>query len=267
MSRIVLVTGASSGIGRLAAERFAREGAKVYAASRRARAPQGCTGLAMDVDRDEAVSGAIGSVLAAEGRIDAVVHCAGWGLAGAIEDCSPAEAQAQFETNFFGAHRVVRAALPALRESKGTIVLVSSLAAGVPLPYQAFYSASKAALTSYAEALRLELHPFGVRVACIAPGNFRTDFTGSRRRAAGWTAASVHASRSEESVKWMEQDEVRAPPPDAVVAAIVRAVADADPKLHQVVVAQVFERIGAALRQLLPQRLYLAIARKVFRVS
>lgn len=264
MHKVILVTGASSGIGRLAAECLARSG-RVYAASRRALAPAGCTPLAMDVDADEPVRAALESLLAAEGRLDALVHCAGWGLAGAIEDTAAGEALAQFQTNFFGAHRVVRAALPALRASRGTIVLVSSLAADVPLPYQAFYAASKAALTSYAEALRFELATHGVRVACIAPGNFRTDFTGSRRRAQGWDARSVHAARCEESIRWMERDEHRAPPPQAVVDAIARVVDAADPALHQIVVAQRFERVGAALRTLLPQRAYQAIARKVFR--
>lgn len=258
----VLVTGASSGIGWQCAERLAAAGHRVLAASRRGTAPPGCARLVMDVDDDASVQQA----LLRSGEIDAAVLCAGWGLAGAIEDTAPAEAKAQFETNFFGAHRVIHALLPGLRARGGRLVLVSSLAAQVPLPYQALYSASKAALSSYAEALRLELAPFGVRVACIEPGNFRTGFTGSRRRAAGWTPASVHARGGEASVQWMEQDERRAPPPEAVVRRIVAVLADPDPALRHVVVAQPFERLGAALRRLLPQRLYQALALRVFRV-
>src|SRR5688572_13352137 len=189
-TRRVLVTGASSGIGWQVAAHLVASGWRVFAASRRALAPPGCTGLTMDVDDDTSVTRALADV----GPLDAVVLCAGWGLAGAIEDTPAAEARAQLETNFFGAHRVVRAVLPAMRERRcGHVVIVSSLAATVPLPYQAFYSASKAALSSYAEALRLELAPSGVRVCCIEPGNFRTGFTGSRRRAAGWTAGSPYA--------------------------------------------------------------------------
>jgi short-subunit dehydrogenase len=226
-------------------------------------APAGCTAVTLDVDDDASVERA---VLAA-GAIDAVVLCAGWGLAGAIEDTTAAEAKAQFETNFFGAHRVVRAVLPGMRaRGRGRVVLVSSLAAAVPLPYQAFYSASKAALSNYAEALRLELTPCGITVCCVEPGNFRTGFTGSRRRAAGWTAASRHAPGATASLEWMEHDERRAPPPDAVVARIVAVLDQARPALRHVVVAHQFERIGAWLRALLPQRLYEAIAAKVFRV-
>ena len=259
----MLVTGASSGIGLLCAQQLAATGWHVLAASRRASAPPGCTALAMDVDDDAAVVAAV----QAAGPVDAVVLCAGWGLAGAIEDTPAAEAKAQFETNFFGAHRVVRAVLPALRARRaGHIVLVSSLAAAVPLPYQALYSASKAALSNYAEALRLELAPSGVRVCCIEPGNFRTGFTGSRRRAAGWTAQSAYAAGATASLEWMERDELRAPPPDAVVRRIVAVLDDPDPPLRHVVVAHAFERAGAWLRLLLPARVYEAIARKVFRV-
>lgn len=260
----VLVTGASSGIGFLCAERLATLGRRVLAASRRGTAPPGCEGLVMDVDDDASVARAVH----AAGPIDAAVLCAGWGLAGAIEDTPAADAKAQFETNFFGAHRVVLALLPGLRaRGSGRIVLVSSLAAAVPLPYQAFYSASKAALSNYAEALRLELAPSGIRVSCIEPGNFRTGFTGSRRRAAGWTATSAHSAGAEASLRWMEQDELRAPPPDAVVERIVAVLEHPRPPLRHIVVAHAFERIGAWLRAALPQRLYEKIALKVFRVS
>lgn len=263
MPHTVLVTGASSGIGFLCAARLAAGGRRVLAASRRGLAPPGCEAVLMDVDDDASVERAV----EAAGPVHAVVLCAGWGIAGAIADTSAAEAKAQFETNFFGAHRVVRAVLPAMRaRGAGHVVLVSSLAAAVPLPYQALYSASKAALSNYAEALRLELAPSGIRVSCIEPGNFRTGFTGARRRAAGWTAASAHAAGAEASLRWMEQDELRAPPPDAVVERIVAVLDDPRPALRHVVVAHAFERVGAWLRMLLPQWLYEKIAVKVFRV-
>jgi len=261
--RTALVTGASSGIGAMAAERLARSGWRVLAASRRGTAPPGCQAIVMDVDDDASVARAVQGA----GPVDALVACAGFGIAGAIEDTPAAEAKAQFETNFFGAHRVVHALLPSMRARRtGRIVLVSSLAADVPLPYQAFYSASKAALSNYAEALRLELVPFGIRVSCVEPGNFRTGFTGSRRRARGWTDRSAHAASTQASLAWMERDELRAPPPDAVADRIVALLDHPSPALRHVIVAHAFERIGAWLRALLPQRLYEALALKVFRV-
>ena len=259
----ILVTGASSGIGAQCAQALAAAGHSVLAASRRGLAPPGCEPLVMDVDDDASVTRGI----ATAGPLDAVVLCAGWGLAGAVEDTPIAEARAQLETNFFGAHRVAHAVLPAMRvRGACRIVVVSSLAASVPLPYQALYSASKAALSNYAEALRLELAPFGVHVCCIEPGNFRTGFTGSRRRASGWTEASAHHASARASLEWMERDELRAPPPDAVVRRVVAVLAAPRPALRHVVVAQAFERLGAWLRVLLPQRLYERLALRVFRI-
>lgn len=266
-NKVILVAGASAGIGFAAAEQLARRGHTVYAASRRGVAPPGCEPLVMDVDSDDSVAAAVRAVLDRSGGIDALVHCAGWGLAGAIEDTPGAEALAQFQTNFFGAHRVCRALLPALRARRGQIVLISSVTARVPIPYQAMYAASKAALSSYAEALRFELKPYGVRVSCVEPGNFRTDFTGSRRRACGWTDASPYARACADSVAWMEADERRAPPPQAVATRIQAILDERRPAFMHVVVAHAFERIGAWLRNLLPQRIYEAVAARVFRVA
>jgi short-subunit dehydrogenase len=268
VTRLVLVTGASSGIGALVAAQLAARGDTVYAASRRGTAPDGCRGLSMDVDRDDSVASGIAHVLAQAQRIDAVVACAGWGIAGAVEDTTADEGKAQLETNFFGAHRVVRAVLPSMRtQAGGRIVLVSSLVAQIPVPYQAFYSASKAALSSYAEALRLELAPFGVRVTCVEPGNFRTGFTGARRRSSGWTATSPYAASTAASIEWMEHDEQRAPPADAVAEVVIAALYAVSPPFRRVVVAHAFERVGVWLRAVLPYRLYEAIALKVFRVK
>ncbi len=265
--KIILVTGASAGIGYACAARLAQGGSRIYAASRRGTAAPGCEPLVMDVNDDASVTAGIEKTLAANGRIDALVHCAGWGLAGAVEDTSTAEAKAQFETNFFGAHRLCRAVLPVMRkQGGGRIVLISSLAAYIPLPYQAFYSASKAALSNFAEALHLELRPHGIRVVCIEPGNFRTDFTGSRRRAAAWTPASTYAARSGASIAWMEKDEQNAPEPDAVVRRIVQAVQSDSIPLHQKV-AIPFERLGVVLRMLLPWRVYEIIAARLFRAD
>jgi short-subunit dehydrogenase len=268
MSRqTILVTGASSGIGALCASRLAASGHRVIAASRRGTAPDGCTALVMDVDRDDSVAAAVARVLAGEGRIDAAVLCAGWGLTGAIEDTSADEAIAQFQTNFFGVHRVVRSLLPSMRaQGSGRLIIVSSLVASMPIPYQSMYSASKAALSNYAEALRLELTPFAIRVTNIEPGNFRTGFGGARRAAAGSTVASPHAARAKASVEWMEKDEQNAPPPDLVAARVEKYLRDENPPGRVLIAANAVERFAPLLRGLLPARLYEAIALRLFRV-
>ena len=175
---MVLVTGASSGIGLACADLLARRGFRVYGASRTATEPERAfPSLRMDVDDDVSVAEGVARVLEREGRIDAAVNCAGFGIAGA---------KRQFETNFFGVLRVCRAVLPAMRERRaGTIVNVSSIAGLVPLPFQGFYSASKFALEGMSEALRMEVRPFGIRVVLVEPGDCRTHFTANRRPAAG----------------------------------------------------------------------------------
>ena len=125
-------------------------------------------------------------VLEREGRIDALVAAAGWGVAGAAEYTSIAEAKAQFETNFWGCVRAVQAVLPHMRhQQRGRIVLISSIGGVIGIPFQAFYSASKFALEGFAEALAYEVAPFGVQVTLVQPGNIATDFT-AQQAAGRW---------------------------------------------------------------------------------
>jgi NAD(P)-dependent dehydrogenase (short-subunit alcohol dehydrogenase family) len=173
--RVVVITGASAGIGHATAELLQGQGWTVVGASRRGP-------LVMDVDDDESVRAGMAEVVRRHGALQAVVACAGWGLAGAVEQTPLAEAKEQLETNFWGTVRVVQAALPIMRgQGEGRLVLVSSIGGVLGLPFQAFYSASKFALEGYAEALAHEVAPFGIDVTLIEPGNVRTDFTANRR--------------------------------------------------------------------------------------
>ncbi|ROH92118.1 SDR family oxidoreductase [Stagnimonas aquatica] len=265
MSKTILVVGASSGLGRACAQALAEAGHRVYAASRRPpRDLAGCKPLALDVDREDSVQAAITWLLAAEPRIDVLINCAGFGIAGAIEDSSSAEAQAQFETNFFGAVRVTRALLPQFRaQAGGLIVQVGSLVTQLPVPFQAYYCASKAALESWAEALRFELAPFGIAVVCIEPGNFATGFTAQRRRVQGWTASSPYAARCEASVGWMEEDERKGLDPRRFVGQVLKLVEHPRPVFRHLAIAPI-ERLALWLRALLPQRWYERLFRRLF---
>jgi NAD(P)-dependent dehydrogenase (short-subunit alcohol dehydrogenase family) len=179
--KVILVTGASAGIGGECADRLQQSGWTVVGASRRGTSSGSWQGMTMNVDDDASVNQGITDILAEHGRIDAVLASAGWGLAGAAEQTPILEAKAQIETIFWGAVRVVNATLPIFRrQGGGRIVLMSSMGGQIGIPFQAFYSAGKFALEGFAESLAYEVEPFGVHVTLVEPGNFKTDFTESR---------------------------------------------------------------------------------------
>ena len=207
-SRVVLVTGTSSGFGRAIALALHARGDRVYGTARSAPTPADFPQLALDVTDEASVNAAVEAVLKQAGRLDAVVNNAGYGLAGAVEDTSVAEAQAQFDTNFFGVHRVCRAVLPHFRaQGHGRIVIVGSLAGKVALPFQGLYCASKFALDGYAEALRMEVRPFGVQVCLVEPGDYATGFTSNRRRSAASGAGSPYGEMLERALAITIRDE------------------------------------------------------------
>jgi NAD(P)-dependent dehydrogenase (short-subunit alcohol dehydrogenase family) len=259
--RVAVVTGASAGIGRACASQLAGTGWSVTGASRRGTAEAGWTGLVMDVDSDASVSDGIADVMKREGRIDALVAAAGWGVAGAAENTTIAEAKAQFETNFWGCVRVVQAVLPPMRaQHGGRIVLISSLGGVIGIPFQAYYSASKFALEGFGEALAYEVAPFGVQVTLVQPGNIATDFTASRVMAAGGETDTAYAAAMTKAVSAMERDEANGAPP-AQVAATVQRVLSASHPPRRVSVGKAGERVGLMAKRLLPFRVFEAAAK------
>jgi NAD(P)-dependent dehydrogenase (short-subunit alcohol dehydrogenase family) len=238
--RVVLVTGASSGFGALIAQRLALEDWRVYGASRRA----GPTAtqiqlLRMDVTDDHSVEAGVRQIIEREGRLDAIVSNAGNGIAGAIEDTSTEEALDQFQTNFFGNHRVCRAALPHLRaRDRAHIVVIGSLAGLVGIPFQGLYSASKFALEGYCEALRMELRETGVAVTIVEPGDFQTAFTDHRRATASSGASSAYAAAFARARAVMEADETGGADPSMVADAVAGILASEAPPQRQVVASR-----------------------------
>jgi NAD(P)-dependent dehydrogenase (short-subunit alcohol dehydrogenase family) len=210
----------------------------------------------MDVDDDASVRAGMEQVVAEHGRVDAVVACAGWGLAGAVEQTPIAQAKEQFETNFWGSVRVVQAVLPSMRsQSGGRVVLVSSIGGIVGIPFQAFYSASKFAMEGYGEALAYEVAPFGIEVTLIEPGNVRTDFTGSRRHVEPPVGDDTYTAMVAKAVGLMERDEADGVPARDVAIAIERVLDDPRPR-RRVSVGKVGERIGIIGKRLIPYRVF-----------
>jgi NAD(P)-dependent dehydrogenase (short-subunit alcohol dehydrogenase family) len=251
---VVLITGASAGIGQATADRLHGRGWTVVGASRRGTASGGggWSPMVMDVDDDDSVRTGMEKVLVEHGGLHAVVACAGWGLAGAAEQTPIDLAKRQLETNFWGAVRVVQAALPVMRrQGGGRVVLVSSIGGIVALPFQAFYSASKFALEGYGEALAYEVASFGIKVTLVEPGNVRTEFTEKRLDVvplgggdpgggggdpgggggdAGGGGEDVYAQMVAKSVGLMERDEQNGVPPEDVATVIARVLESRRPR-------------------------------------
>lgn len=206
MNRIAIVTGASNGIGRETAGILAKSGCTVYDLSRSEKPQDGVKHIACDVTDEASVKAAVDTVVDECGRIDILVCCAGMGISGAVEFTDPSDSYRQINVNLFGTDRAVRAVLPVMRRQRsGRLVLTSSVAAVTPIPFQTWYSASKAAINSYAMALANEVRPYGVGVAVVMPGDIKTGFTAARKKSA--EGNDEYSGRIERSVSRMEKDE------------------------------------------------------------
>ena len=183
MSKVILITGASSGIGKSAAEFLSAKGFKVYGTGRNPKINEknGYSLIPLDVTKPETISLAIDSIIKIEGRLDVLVNKAGMGITGPIEDTPTNEMRKVFETNFFGAIDMMKAVLPQMRKQQsGTIINVTSIAGYMGLPFRGVYSATKGALDLVSEAIRMEVKEFGIQIATIAPGDVATNIAAGR---------------------------------------------------------------------------------------
>lgn len=218
---VAVVTGGSSGIGRCVCESLAKKGIAVYELSRRNCENEGIFHIGCDVTDEAEVAAAVGSVLFAEGKIDILINCAGSGIGGAAEFTDTREAQRQLDINFFGTVRAVKAVLPSMRERKqGRIVNISSVASVIPIPFQTYYSVSKAAIDSYTAALANEVRPFNITVCAVRPGDIASGFTAARVKNTG--GEEEYSGRPGRSLLKMEKDETQGMSPAVCGAYIAR---------------------------------------------
>jgi NAD(P)-dependent dehydrogenase (short-subunit alcohol dehydrogenase family) len=231
--RVVLVTGASSGIGLACATHMAGRGFSVYGTSRRPAITltDNLTMLTTDVTSEYSVDQTVAEVLDREGRLDILVNNAGMGIAGPVEATSIDEAKQQFEVNFFGVLRVCRAVLPAMRgRGSGYIVNIGSIGGVLAIPYQAMYSASKFALEGLSEALRMEVRSFGIRVVIVEPGDHKTLLTQNRQ----FTEMPPEAYRKSfaTALARTAHDEQSGPGPEQIARLLYRIVNRRNPRLR-----------------------------------
>ena len=205
-SKVAIVTGGSSGIGLCAAAALRDAGCTVYELSRREFSQEGIRHICVDVTDETAVLSAVRQIAEDAGQIHIVVNCAGFGISGAVEFTQLSDAKRQLDVNFFGMVNMNKAVLPYMRrDGNGRIVNISSVAAVAHIPFQTFYSASKAAIESYTCALANEVRPFGIAVTCVQPGDIRTGFTAARRKSI--LGDEAYGGRISRSVSRMEKDE------------------------------------------------------------
>lgn len=258
MKKTILVTGASSGLGLATATALATQGHTVYGAARSIDKVKNASfnTIRMDVTDDVSVQAAVNQILAAEGKIDVLINNAGNGITGPLYAMPVDLAKKQFEVNFFGVVRVSSAVLPHMIENgTGMVINIGSLAGLFGLPYQGLYSASKFAIEGYSESLRMELRNTGVKVAVVNPGDFKTDFTGSREKVPFPLKNEQLEKEFNTAVAAMEKDEGVGANPDVIGKKICQIVASSSPAPRYLIGA-FGQTIAVTLKRVLPNGLF-----------
>lgn len=268
--KTALVTGASTGFGAAIADGLVQAGYRVIGTSRKAPASgdiqaSGLTMAQLDVCEDASVSALCERLKNQDCLPDLVVMNAGFGISGAVEDTPVSDAYDQFNTNFFGVHRLVRELLPMMRERRsGRLIVIGSVAAQIPVPFQAFYSASKSAVATYAEALRMEVAAFGISVSLIEPGDHKTEFGAARTESAS-SPESAYEPQSSRAIGIMEANEQEGAPATNIAKLVIRIANARRPKFRYVA-ANTFEHLGLGLRKILPASAFEKMIMSTFKV-
>ena len=206
MKKIVIITGGTSGIGLETAKCLSNAGCAVYEFSRREADIPGIRHMRVDVSDAAQVQDAVKQVVDSEGRVDVLINNAGFGISGAFEFTDEADARKLMDVNLFGMNNTIRAVLPHMRAAgSGRIINLSSVAGPLPIPFQAWYSISKAAVNALTMALANEVKPYGISVCSVMPGDIKTGFTAAREKSAA--GDDVYGGRISRSVSRMEKDE------------------------------------------------------------
>lgn len=257
MSKVVLITGGSSGIGKYIGEFLSKKGFVVYGTSRN---PERISNsafalLALDVRDTQSIQKAIADVISKSGRIDVVINNAGVGITGPIEEIPTEEIRNNFETNFFGPIEVMKASLPQMRLQKsGLIINITSIAAYMGLPYRGIYSASKGALELITEAISMEVKPFGIHVTNVAPGDFATNIASGRYHAPVLTNSAYEIPYGT-TLKMMDEHVDSGSNPNEMAEAIYKIIETKNPKIHYKI-GVFMQKFSIVLKRILPDKTY-----------
>jgi NAD(P)-dependent dehydrogenase (short-subunit alcohol dehydrogenase family) len=264
--RVVLVTGASSGIGNATATNLAREGWRVFGAARNPPAAHdgSFSFLTVDVRDDRSVHGCVSGVLEEAGRIDVLVNCAGVAVGGSAEEMGAEEITDQIQTNLLGIIRTCRAVLPGMRErGSGLIINLGSLAGLMGVPFQSVYSASKYGVEGFSESLQMEVKDFGIRVVVVDPGDVCTEITAHRRISGGNRVDSPYRQSLQQAMHSQAESEKHGWKVERLAKFVARIVRSRSPRFRYTP-GPILERISPIVRRVIPDRLYLTILARFY---
>ena len=257
MSKVIFITGASSGIGKAIGEFLHAKGYTVYGTSRN---PERVVGsvfplIALDVRNAESIKAAVAEVIAKAGTIDVLVNNAGVGITGPLEEIPAEEIKNNFETNLFGPIEVMKAVLPQMRSQKsGLIINVTSIAGYMGLPYRSIYSASKGALELITEALRMEVKAFGITISNVAPGDFATNIAAGRYHAP-LVKGSAYETTYGGILATMNDHVDAGSNPVEMAEAVYAIIKTPNPNIHYKVGA-FMQKFSIVLKRVLPDKVY-----------
>ncbi len=257
MSKVVLITGGSSGIGKSIGEFLCQKGFTVYGTSRNPERVKDSVFplLALDVCKVGTIQTAISEIIKKSGRIDVVINNAGVGITGPLEEIPTEEIKNNFETNFFGPIEVMKAVLPQMRSQKsGLIINVTSIAGYMGLPYRSVYSASKGALELITEALRMEVKQFGIQITNVAPGDFATNIASGRYHSPV-VKGSAYEKVYGDMLRTMDEHVDGGSDPLDMAVAVFQIIQASKPKVHYKVGA-FMQKFSIVLKRILPDSVY-----------
>ncbi|WP_203257006.1 SDR family oxidoreductase [Hyunsoonleella ulvae] len=257
MSKVVLITGGSSGIGKSIGEFLHQKGYKVYGTSRNPKNYENSKFplITLDVKDVSTIHIAIKQVIDTEGRLDVLINNAGAGITGPIEEIPEQEIKANFDTNFFGPINVIKAVLPQMRQQQsGLIINITSIAGYMGLPYRGVYSASKGALELLTEAFRMELKPFNIEMTNVAPGDFATNIAAGRYHAP-LKDDSPYKSSYGKSLELMDAHVDSGSDPELMAKAVYNIITTKNPKIHYKV-GEFMQKFSIVLKRILPDKVY-----------
>ena len=247
---VAVVTGASSGIGLATAKMLMSKGVIVYGLAHNDFEAE-FNYNKCDVTNLEQIESTLKNIFDKEGQIDFLVNCAGMGISGSVENSPQEQIQKIYNVNFFGTVNMCKAVLPYMRKNGfGHIVNISSVAGELPIPFQTFYSATKASIESFTAGLSMEVKPFGIKAVCVLPGDTKTGFTAAREK--NTTDDASYGARVNNSVGQMEKDEQNGMTPESVAKVICKALFKKNPKPINVVGFKY--KLFLLLAKILPKR-------------